>query len=174
MRVPRVRRAHTVLRDCILVSDDADPPERECLDQGRDKLIAGDGLECIGGLRWKDLGELVPTSSPTALPTTKAMASASVSRTTFVVPVRRSALCSVGFFDLHTFAHRTPQQSPQKVPAAAERFRTIFSRKPLQNKNLLAHQEVQVSTRKFGFDGYWLPPRDSNPDWTSQSRQSYH
>ena len=20
----------------------------------------------------------------------------------------------------------------------------------------------------------WLPPRDSNPDWTSQSRQSYH
>ena len=37
----------------------------------------------------------VPVSSPTALPTTKAMASASVSRTTLVVVVRRSALCNI-------------------------------------------------------------------------------
>jgi hypothetical protein len=41
------------------------------------------------------VSDALPVSRPTALPITKAMASASISRTTFVVAVRRSALCNI-------------------------------------------------------------------------------
>ena len=45
-------------------------------------------VDVVGAMR-------VPVSSPTALPITKAMASASVSFTTLVVVVLRSALCNI-------------------------------------------------------------------------------